>query len=380
MDYKTDIQKPGGLMENRNFKVMEANLIYLILAIIFVTFGAMVQEWNLNMGLIITEYIIILLPVIIFGKALDVDFKRALRLNKIKGKTALLIIVIAFFLIPLVAFLNFIPISILTFFGKFINPAMPSPQTTSEFLMMFFVVAISAGLCEEVLFRGLVMNAYESAYNKKAGAIAAALMFGIFHFNIQNLFGPIAIGLMAAYLVHITDSLYSAIILHISNNGIAVISDYFSGAEPSAETVDIVAQGNGNVEMIGYTLLFLGIIAVVSILIGKILLKFIKNDCYYFKPGDSFVKNKIEYVVLENNKNNLVFGIEKEIFDGRIYDVFSEKSDTVKALKCKKIKRTSGIWNDKKIGTGTSILSYIPVAVVVSFYIYVFILHITYLG
>lgn len=367
-------------MEKRDFKVIEANLIYLILAVIFVTFGAMVQEWNLNVGLIITEYIIILLPVIIFGKALGVDFKRALRFNKIKFKTALLIIAISFFFIPLVAFLNFIPISLLTVFGKFINPSMPSPENTLQFATMFFVVAVSAGLCEEIFFRGLIMNAYESAYNKKIGAITAAALFGIFHFNIQNLFGPIAIGLMAAYLIHITDSIYSAIILHISNNGIAVISDYLAGSASSAETVDVVAQGNGNVEMMGYTLLFLGIVSVISILIAKLLIKFIKNDCFYFKPGDCFIKNGVEYIVLENNKDNLVFGIEREIFDGRLYNVFSEKKDTLKELSCKKVKRSSGIWTNKKFEKNTNVLSYIPIAIVVSFYIYVFILHITYVG
>ena len=367
-------------MEKRNFKIIEANLIYLILAIIFVTFGAMVQEWNLNMGLIITEYLIILLPVIIFGKALGVDFKRALKFNKIKFKTALLIVVISFFFIPLVAFLNFIPISLLTFFGKFINPSMPSPENTLQFATMFFIVAISAGLCEEIFFRGLIMNAYESAYNKKIGAITAAVLFGIFHFNMQNLFGPIAIGLMAAYLVHVTDSIYSAIILHISNNGIAVISDYIAGSSPSAETVDVVAQGNGNAEMMWGTLLFLGIVSLISIFIAKLLIKLIKNDCFYFKPGDCFLKGGIEYIVLENNKENLVFGIEKEIFDGRFYNVFSEKKDMLKELSCKKVKRSSGIWTNKKFETKTNLLAYIPIAIVVSFYIYVFILHIKYAG
>ncbi|HAS74892.1 MAG TPA: hypothetical protein DCS67_12175, partial [Clostridiales bacterium UBA8960] len=71
-----------------------------------------------------------------------------------------------------------------------------------------------------------ILNAYESELGKKWGAIFSGLLFGIFHFNPQNLLGPILLGIFFSYLVQLTGSLFAAIVAHITNNGIAVTMSY----------------------------------------------------------------------------------------------------------------------------------------------------------
>ena len=221
----------------KNYDLLKTTWLYLALAVIFIFLGSYVQHRDFYSGIFITEYLIVFLPVILLGLATRVDMKRALRLNKIKLSTIWKTLLLSFALLPIIAASNLIVITILSYFGKVIMPEIPMAKSGSEFLLMFFLVAISPGICEEMLFRGLVMNAFEGHFNKKTGAIAAAILFGIFHFNIQNIFGPIILGLVFGYLVQATNSIFTGMLSHTFNNGIAVVASYLASQAPSMDEV-----------------------------------------------------------------------------------------------------------------------------------------------
>lgn len=197
------------------------NIIYLLSMILFITIGAFVQGRSFNIGIIITEFLLIALPVLIYIISRKGSIRRELRFNRLRFVDAVLVIMIFFCGYPVALFINLIPNVILSLFGKLIPSPIPTASNINEYLILLMIVAGSAGLCEEILFRGLVMRGYEKLGMWKS-IIFTATLFAILHMNIQNIFGPLFLGILLGYVVHVTDSIFAGMLGHFFNNAISV--------------------------------------------------------------------------------------------------------------------------------------------------------------
>lgn len=212
--------------DRRKLSIFQVNLFYLFLAIAFINIGPKVQGIDLYMGLLFTEYIIILLPSLLLIKSNKLSIKKTLRLNKISLKQILLVIIITVFTYPLAVFAQGIFLTILDAFAEFAPNVLPVSTDPKGLLYGLFVMSITPGICEEIMFRGVILNAYDKLGYKK-GILITALLFGIFHFNLVNFIGPLILGIVFGIMVYRTNSLYSSIIGHTLNNAIAVGILYF---------------------------------------------------------------------------------------------------------------------------------------------------------
>jgi len=79
---------------------------FLVLAAAFLTLGSMAQAAHFELGVIFTEYGLLVVPLVLLGIALKVDLKAALRFNPIPVKVGLKIFGASLLMIPGVAFLN----------------------------------------------------------------------------------------------------------------------------------------------------------------------------------------------------------------------------------------------------------------------------------
>ena len=254
-------------------KILEANLFYFMIAFLLLFLGSKAQQWDLFKGLIITEYLIILLPtvlIIVIRNSIvgGSSLKRVLRLNPISIKQAVLIPIITIFCYPIAVFFNYIGILIISRFGSIKPTPIPVPQGALDLLVALFVVSISAGICEEVMFRGFMMKAYEKIGVKKA-IIITSILFGVFHFNPQNLLGPIFLGGVFAILLIKTNSIYSAILSHAVNNAFALFLSMglsrIQGLNPD-QSMEALEQLNNMpfyTQIISYALAFIGLGSIV---------------------------------------------------------------------------------------------------------------------
>ena len=206
--------------------IFEVNLLYLLLGIGLLTLGAIVQSRELYSGLLVTEFILILAPCLLFLKVKGAPIKAVLRLNRIGLRQILLVIGITIFTYPLAVLFQAIFIGILNIFKDLTPSGVPLPNDGIQYIISFFIIAVAPGICEEVMFRGVIMNTYGSIGHKKS-IIMTALLFGMFHFNIMNFIGPTVLGVVFGIIVYKTNSLYSAIIGHTVNNSIALTIGFF---------------------------------------------------------------------------------------------------------------------------------------------------------
>lgn len=261
-------------MENLNKNsIFHANILYLILGIFFVSSSFILQGIEIYPTLLITQYIIVLLPNLIYLKLKKLPLKKTLKLNKISFKQIAYVVGITIFTYPVAVFLNLIVLSILSLFGDLAISSVPIPDTASMYLVSLFVIGISPGICEEIMFRGTIMNAY-SRLSKKKAIIYSAILFGIFHLNLQNLVGPILLGIIFGIVVYKTNSIYSSMIGHALNNSIAMTIGYLTskGQDNLMEMETQVPEILYETQMI-ISIIIIGVFALISTLILVNLIK-----------------------------------------------------------------------------------------------------------
>lgn len=263
----------------RDRSILEINVLYFVTALLLLTVGAFIQGRNVKIGLLITEYILILLPPLIYLKIKGSSMVEYLRLNKLRLKHGILVICITILSYPVALFLNSIILTLLSFLGPIKQPPIPVANTYPEYLILMFIIAVSPGICEEIFFRGMLLRGYERLGVYPSIAITS-LLFGIFHFNVQNLVGPVFLGVLFGYLVIKTDSLFAGIIGHITNNGLAVTIGYLANAANERaiqENISLAQQMPGSIQLIIGTV-FIGMIAVLTGLGAFALIRIILRD------------------------------------------------------------------------------------------------------
>ena len=107
-------------------------------------------------------------------------------------------------------------------------------------------------LCEELLFRGLLAGRL-ARYGQAPGAFVSALLFGLYHANLEQFFYAFLLGLLLAYVYYRTGLLRVSVALHMVLN--------FFGAVVSLLLPDCAASD-----------MALGAFWMVSVVLGVILL------------------------------------------------------------------------------------------------------------
>lgn len=248
-------------------RIKHANILYLIVMLLLVLVGSYVQGKDFNTGILITEFVLVAMPALLYFLIKKQNLKQKLRINKIS--IAQIVLVISIFVSGyfVAVFLNMIGTIILSLFGKVVPPPIPVPQNQTEYLVLILIVAGSAGICEELLFRGIMLREYEEIGVKKS-LIITSILFGMIHLNIQNFIGPAFLGFLLGYVVIKTDSIFAGMIGHFINNSISVSLQYLiynlpfykdMSIEQEALKVDTLALINA--------LFPLGVLALVSGLI-----------------------------------------------------------------------------------------------------------------
>ena len=76
-------------------------------------------------------------------------------------------------------------------------------------------------ICEEIIFRGVILKEFLKSYSPKIAIFFSALIFGIIHFIPIQVMTAFFAGLILGYIYYKTRSLWIPIIMHILNNLLA---------------------------------------------------------------------------------------------------------------------------------------------------------------
>jgi membrane protease YdiL (CAAX protease family) len=212
-------------------------LVYQI--VIGAVFGMAVYD-HMYAIVLINEFMIAVF-VIVYCLVKKINIRETFRLNKLGIVPALLITAAAIPAFLTATMLNNIVVYFLQFIGNIPSDSFPVPRSPAELAVGILVIGVAPGICEELMHRGFLLSAYEKRGSYKA-VVLVSILFGIFHFDITNLLGPIFLGLIIGYYVVRTDSIFAGMLAHFLNNTLAEVIQYINRDYTQPETITLTAE------------------------------------------------------------------------------------------------------------------------------------------
>ncbi|WP_316811479.1 CPBP family intramembrane glutamic endopeptidase [Pedobacter heparinus] len=116
-----------------------------------------------------------------------------------------------------------LPILTVIFFKLgFETPITSYLKMPAEIKMMSIEITIGALLlapiCEELIFREIILKGLLTRYSPKVSVFLSALLFSLLHFNQSQIIGAIFFGLFGGWIFYKTNSLGLVILLHFLSN------------------------------------------------------------------------------------------------------------------------------------------------------------------
>ena len=254
----------------------KANLFALVLIIIQFIGGSFLSSIiakyvsDLKIILVITQVLFLFVPTLLYFAITKENIKDVLKLRPLSFRDGFTVTIIAILAQPIAWFLSY---STSLFFENEVTVLFNAISGYS-YIELLLILALVPAVFEELAIRGIVL----SGYKKNSIAIAGlftGVIFGILHLNPQQLLYTIALGMLFAYLVRITGSIYSSILAHFVFNGFQVtLSKITSG---------VAADGSGRRELlladasIGMTLMNLIILGIFAVIFTMIILNLLRK-------------------------------------------------------------------------------------------------------
>ena len=102
-------------------------------------------------------------------------------------------------------------------------------MSNKEILLEFVLTACLPGLCEEVLHRGMMLNACKNKGWTRYGLIFSSILFGLMHLNIMQFFYATILGFFIGIATLASESIWTGIICHFVNNFLSVYFGFNKG-------------------------------------------------------------------------------------------------------------------------------------------------------
>ena len=226
-------------MEKKNPGVFRASCLYLLAGIGLWAVSFAVQLMSAPLSRLNTFAMLLLVsvacyfPFVLFPTIAAVwNAPDALRLNPLPVGNALRTCVLALLTVVVAQNATYLWLAILQKLGlNVFAVGTPVPTTRSELYLCLASAAILAPICEELLFRGAMLSAWEARGGRRAVWITT-ILFAMLHGSTEGLPAQLLAGVLLALVVLYTDSLYAGLIFHtVYNAGVTLLS-YYESAQP----------------------------------------------------------------------------------------------------------------------------------------------------
>lgn len=166
------------------------------------------------------------------------------------------------------------------------TPSYPDGYYLYHFVLDIINTAIIPAVCEEFLFRGLILMLL-LPYGKKTAIFGSAVMFALMHQNFGQLIYTFGMGIVLALIAIETKSIWGGILLHFFNNLFSVVSSAITYMYPEVKAT-----------LLGNILVF-AMLAVGGVCLICLVYKYYRSDRDLFE--DDNIQNDIYVDLLSEN-------------------------------------------------------------------------------
>ncbi len=131
------------------------------------------------------------------------------------------------FTVPIAMLLS-LPIEYLTDFAEEPDIIAPLLDAGFDWRFVVLIIAVCAGVFEELAFRGIIFGALRSVLHEREVILVTALMFMVLHLDPTDFPYLLFLGLVLGVVRSKSKSLYPCMILHFTHNLIFVLLYFLS--------------------------------------------------------------------------------------------------------------------------------------------------------
>lgn len=256
------LEKRSNLQKGSMPTFSDGALLYCIGLVLLIYVGSYIQTKYGMIGLAMTQVMIISIPLLL-AYYIKSDMKNvfSLRIPSFKNIMGAVVLWMGTYFIVMI-----ISNILLTIFPQTLETAEALNNFifgNSSFITTFLIVAVMPAICEEMFFRGFLLSAFRSRLSARNAIILSGLLFGFMHIYFIKIIPTAILGASFAYAVYKSKSIYVSMLMHLLNNGFAVVVSQLQTMIPASTHVSEVSFWD-----IG--ILNIGVILVVGLLLMKL--------------------------------------------------------------------------------------------------------------
>jgi sodium transport system permease protein len=200
------------------------------------------QKWRLATGVALSEWVGMLGLTVLYARATGRPFAEVLRLRPAPARAlvgAALIGLSAWAVLAILAqWIAPPPRELEENLRKFVVPS----DGSRGYVLTLALVALTPAICEEALFRGVILRGFAGGLPRTTAAVLTGVLFGLFHLDLWRLFPTALLGVGLSLVALEADSILPAMLMHFVNNGVLVTLAYLGGPEPASGEMGRGAQ------------------------------------------------------------------------------------------------------------------------------------------
>ncbi len=219
-------------------------VFYLVsVALLFLVVGVALQVFLGEVGLLLSQWGVLLGSALAFVVLGQYDLRQTLSLRRPTSRQAVAAVLlmaggtpIAWFIAWIQGFFIPVPVELLEALRDFLITDDPV-----RILWLLFLVAVTPAICEEVVFRGVLLSGSARRFSPAGVILFNGAVFGLFHLTPQTAFRflPTAwLGVLLAYVAWRTRSIWLPMGMHFLNNGVILIFTVAPGVRDRFAEVD----------------------------------------------------------------------------------------------------------------------------------------------
>ena len=186
--------------------------------------------------------------------------------KRIKIVSVFLVIIYVVMLFPLVTFVN----ALSMIFVENTVSAISEDVLAMPMWIMILSIGILGPLVEEIVFRGVLLQAYQRTGRIVGSILLSSVLFGMMHMNFNQFAYGAVMGIMLALLYEATGTITTSFLAHATFNTIEVVMMYAnSSALDEATAVAEDYLGTSGLDAVYYVYL---LVAAVIFTVGAILI------------------------------------------------------------------------------------------------------------
>jgi len=198
-----------------------------VVAILFFYFGIQLQLRLGESGLLAAEWLLLFLPAVLFVTLGGYDVRRTLSLRAPSGWGLLGGVILIAGAAPTAWMIGWLQTFVLPIPWETLEGLedLVTAETTARLLWLLLVLALTPAVCEEFVFRGVLLGGTRSMGPWRF-VLLSGVVFGAFHLSFETVirFLPTAsLGIVMAWAVWRTGSIWTGVLMHFLNNATIVV-------------------------------------------------------------------------------------------------------------------------------------------------------------